>query len=76
MIIIKLLLIVALCYIIAKGLASEAEREVIKANARERDINNLYKEYYQKTGAEKVVLLATIKELREEITLLKKEIKR
>ena len=67
MIFLKLLLIVSLCYIIAKGLASEAERHVIEANKRAKDIQDAAKEAYQRMQAEKTILTSTIIELRKEL---------
>jgi hypothetical protein len=72
MIIVKLVLIVSLCYLIGRGLSRELEREADEAKKQTKDIRNKSKEAYQLMQAEKRVLVNTINELREEIDTLKK----
>lgn len=71
MILLKLLTIVLLCYFLSKGISINAIKEANKAKEELKDIKDKAKEAYQLMGAEKTILLKTIKELRKEIKYLK-----
>jgi hypothetical protein len=71
MIVIKIAFIVVLCYYISKGLASEAEKKVIETNKKLKVVQDAAKEAYSLMQAEKEILTNTIKELRDEVKLLK-----
>lgn len=67
MVILKLILMIFICYLLAKGLSSNAEKLQRRAEDRTKEVQDAAKEAYQLMQAEKTILTNTIKELREEL---------
>lgn len=72
MIILKLVLIVGLCYLIGRGLARESEKAVEDANKKLKCVQGAAKDAYDLMEAERSGMINTINELREEVATLKK----
>ena len=71
MIVVKIIGMTLLCYFLAKGMSINALKDANEAKEELKDIKDKAKEAYQLMGAEKAILLKTIKELRKEIKYLK-----
>lgn len=71
MIIIKLGLIIGLCYIIGRGLARESEKEAELARKETSEVKSKAQETCQLMQDENKKLVNTVNELREEIKVLK-----
>lgn len=71
MIILKLALMATVCYLLARGMTIDSEKKLIEKDKELKDVKDAAKEAYQLMQAEKTILTNTIKELRNELVLLK-----
>lgn len=71
MILLKLALMATVCYLLARGMTIDSEKKLIEKDKELKDVKDAAKEAYQLMQAEKTILTNTIKELRNELSVLK-----